>query len=69
VLLLPIIVLSTALQAAAGVSFTAAEMIGPVAGFAILGVLGTWLLLRLLRAVPASASAPNPEAADVDVHV
>jgi hypothetical protein len=68
-LLLPIIVLSTALQAAAGVSFTAAEMTGPVAGFAILGVLGTWLLLRLLRAVPASASAPNPEAAGVDVHI
>jgi hypothetical protein len=53
VLLLPTIVLSTVLQHAAGVSFTAGEVVGPIAGFAVLGVLGCWLLVRLLRSVPA----------------
>jgi hypothetical protein len=49
VLLLPTIAGSTALQAHAGMSFTVAEVVGPVAGF---GVIGAWLLVRLLRAVP-----------------
>jgi len=68
VLLLPTITLSTALQAAAGISFTAAEVAGPVAGFGILGGVGTWLLVRLLRAVPTTAAAAGGEAADVPVH-
>src|SRR3954454_5696418 len=58
VLLLPTITLSTALQAAAGISFTAAQVVGPIAGFGILGGVGSWLLVRLLRAMPATASAP-----------
>jgi hypothetical protein len=57
VLLLPSIALSTVLQIAAGISFTPAEVIGPIAGFAVLGVLGFWLLVRLLRGVPASAAS------------
>jgi hypothetical protein len=69
VLLLPTIALGTALQAAAGVAFTPAEIAGPIAGFALLGVLGTWLLGRLLRAVPASVPALEPEDADAHVHV
>jgi hypothetical protein len=65
VLLLPTIALSTALQAAAGISFTAAQIVGPIAGFGILGGVGSWLLVRLLRAVP-TASAPNAAAVAAD---
>ncbi|MGY1679940.1 hypothetical protein [Geodermatophilus sp. SYSU D01176] len=65
VLLLPTITLSTALQAAAGISFTTAEVIGPIAGFGFLGGVGTWLLVRLLRALPASAVPASGEAAAV----
>ena len=68
VLLLPTISLSTALQAAAGISFTPAEIIGPVAVFGVLGVVGARLLCRLLRAVPSTAPSPDEEAPDVDVH-
>ncbi|GAB3326499.1 hypothetical protein GCM10027451_51850 [Geodermatophilus aquaeductus] len=53
VLLLPTIALSTALQAAAGISFTVPQVVGPIAGFGGLGVVGLRLLTRLLRAVPA----------------
>jgi hypothetical protein len=56
VLLLPTIALSTALRAAAGISFTVPQIVGPIAGFAALGGVGTYLLVRLLRAVPTSAS-------------
>lgn len=52
VLLLPSISLATALQAAAGIAFTPAEVIGPIAGFGVLGAVGARLLVRLLRGVP-----------------
>ena len=52
VLLLPTIALSTALQAAAGISFTTGQVVGPIAGFGVLGAVGARLLVRLLRAVP-----------------
>jgi hypothetical protein len=52
VLLLPTIALSTAMQAAAGISFTTAQVVGPIAGFGMLGGIGARLLIRLLRAVP-----------------
>jgi len=61
VMLLPTITLSTALQAAARISFTAAEVAGPIAGFGILGGVAAWLLVRLLRAVPTMAAAPYAE--------
>lgn len=67
-LLLPTIALSTVLQAAAGVSFTAAEVIGPIAGFGILGTVGARLLLRLLRAVPEAAPTTRAEATGAHVH-
>jgi hypothetical protein len=68
VLLLPTISLATALQVAAGISFTPAEVMGPIAGFAVLGVLGARLLVRLLRAVPTTTPTDN-EVPDVGVHV
>jgi hypothetical protein len=69
VLLLPTIALSTALQAAAGVTFTAAEVIGPIAGFGVLGATASWLLGRLLRAVPTSVPLPESEADRDHVHL
>ncbi len=68
VLLLPSISLATALQAAAGISFTPAQVIGPIAGFGILGAIGARLLIRLLRAVPTRAPALAAGAAGVQVH-
>ena len=68
VLLLPTIAASTALQASAGISFTAAEIIGPIAGFGALGAVGAWLLVRLLRAVPAPPSPVPAEVPHVHVH-
>ncbi len=69
VLLLPTITMSTALQAAAGISFTAAEVVGPIAGFGFLGGVGAWLLVRLLRAVPATTPYTSSGARDDDVLV
>jgi hypothetical protein len=69
VMLLPSIGLSTVLQLTAGISFTPARVVGPIAGFAVLGVLGTWLLVRLLRAVPTSVPVPSREVSVGDVHV
>ncbi len=68
VLLLPSISLATALQVAAGISFTPAQVIGPIAGFGVLGAIGARLLVHLLRAVPTRAPVPTAGAAGVHVH-
>jgi hypothetical protein len=66
VLLLPTIALSTAAQAAAGISFTTAQVVGPIAGFGVLGGIGARLLVRHLQAVPdvrpATADAASARA-------
>lgn len=49
VLLAPQIILGTIFQRSAGVPFTTGEMIGPVAGFVILGLIAAWLLAAILR--------------------
>ncbi len=49
---------------AAGISFTPTPVIGPVAGFGVLGAIGTRLLVRPLSAVPTTA----PEVLGVHVH-
>jgi hypothetical protein len=64
VLMLPTISLGTALQVAAGISFTPTQVIGPIAGSGVLGALGTRLLVRLLSAVPTTA----PEVPGAHVH-
>ncbi len=48
ILLMPYITLATIFQQRAGVNFTPGEMIGPVAGFAVLGLVALWLLVSLL---------------------
>ncbi|MGY1695321.1 hypothetical protein ACI780_10435 [Geodermatophilus sp. SYSU D00814] len=70
VLLLPTIALSTVLQAVAGISFTVPQVVGPIAGFGVLGAVGLRLLTRLLRAVPAvPGPVPPSEVPDEHVHV
>ncbi|MBX2999723.1 MAG: hypothetical protein KF893_14485 [Caldilineaceae bacterium] len=58
VMLLPTITLNTALQRAAGIVFTPAEMIGPIAGFVILGLIAVWVVARVLRALSDPAQVP-----------
>jgi hypothetical protein len=49
VLLLPVITLGTLNQLAAGIVFTTGEIVGPIAGFLVLGLVAIWLLGILLR--------------------
>jgi hypothetical protein len=49
VLLAPCIIAATISQAGAGVSLTPGEIIGPVAGFTLLGAVAIWLLIAVLR--------------------
>ncbi len=51
VLLVPQIILSTIFQRQAGVPFTIGEMVGPMAGFTVLGSVGLWLLVTLLKKI------------------
>jgi len=51
VFLTPYIALATVFQQRAGVNFTPGEMIGPVVGFAILGIVALWLLISLLGSI------------------
>jgi hypothetical protein len=51
VLLAPQIIVSTIFQRSAGVPFTTGEMVGPVAGFVVLGLLGGWLLIAIFRGI------------------
>ena len=49
VLLVPVIILSTIFQRSAGVPLTTGEMIGPVAGFVVLGLIAVWLIIDSKR--------------------
>lgn len=49
VLLLPLIVGGTISQLAAGIEFTPAEIVGPIAGFGLLAVAGTTLLTVIVH--------------------
>jgi hypothetical protein len=51
IMLAPQITLSTLYQKRAGVPFTTAEMIGPVAGFALLGLIAIWLIVNLMGSI------------------
>jgi hypothetical protein len=47
--LLPVILLSSYLQYEQGVIFSPAEVAGPITGFLILGILGIWIMVGILR--------------------
>jgi hypothetical protein len=55
VMLAPMIALQTAFQLRAGESFTAGEIIGPIAGFVTMAILGLWILVSLLRSLDDAA--------------
>jgi hypothetical protein len=55
VMLLPTIILNTVLQSAAGIVFTPAEVIGPISGFLVLGLLAIWIVALILRSLSDSA--------------
>ncbi len=55
IMLAPGIAASTVSQIRVGVSFTPGEVIGPVAGFVILGLLSAWALFGILRGLPEAA--------------
>lgn len=52
ILLVPLIVGGTVSQLSAGIELTPAEFVGPVAGFAVLGVLAVLVLTAILRRAP-----------------
>lgn len=49
IMLLPMITAQTVSQLLAGITFTPAEIIGPIAGFVLLGLCALWVLVILLR--------------------
>lgn len=49
--LAPTIVSQTVFQVQAGVEFTPAEIVGPIAGFLVLGSISAWFLVRLVRRI------------------
>jgi hypothetical protein len=51
VMLLPLITGGTISQIQAGIEFTPAEIVGPIAGFAVLGVAGISVLVAILRRI------------------
>jgi hypothetical protein len=60
VLLGPTFVAQTIGQVRAGVDFSTAEMIGPIAGFGTVAALATWVLISLLRTIDEPAIPPQP---------
>ena len=58
VLLAPTIVGQTVSQLWSGVSLTLPEIAGPTAGFVVLGLIASWLLMALLRGITDTAETP-----------
>lgn len=60
VALTPVIIAQTIAQLAAGITFTTAEIVGPISGFLVLGGTGAVLLGKVLHAVPPALRRPEP---------
>ena len=59
-LLLPLIAIATAFQLDYGIRFTPGEILGPIAGFAIIAALSVWVMAAVLRRLaPEPATAPG----------
>ncbi|MBN1836806.1 MAG: hypothetical protein JW820_13205 [Spirochaetales bacterium] len=52
IMLLPTIILGTASQLRAGITYGVGEIVGPITGFALLGALAVWVLVAILRPLP-----------------
>lgn len=57
-LLAPLIAAQTVSQVVAGVSFSAGQIVGPIAGFSILGLGAVVVTVALLRAISEAAPVP-----------
>ena len=57
-ILAPAIIAQTISQLAAGIDFTPGEVIGPMAGFVVLGAIAAWCLLGLLRPLKVEMGRP-----------
>ena len=53
VMLVPAIIAMTVSQLQAGIAFTTAEWVGPISGFLVLGGIGAWVTVRVLRRIPS----------------
>lgn len=60
VALTPVIIAQTIAQLAAGITFTTAEIVGPISGFLVLGGTAAVLLVKVLHAVPPALRRPEP---------
>lgn len=62
IMLTPLITAQTISQLLAGVTFTSAEIIGPISGFTVLGLVALWVLVILVRNTTdlQVAGAPSP---------
>lgn len=59
VLLAPTIAAQTISQLWSGVTLSTGAIVGPVAGFVVLGLIAAWLLVAVLRGVPDRIAAPT----------
>jgi hypothetical protein len=71
VILAPAIAAQTAFQLSAGESFSAGEVIGPLAGFIVLAVIAVWALLRIFSALGEAprSSGRLPEVLESGQHL
>lgn len=64
VILTPLLVAQTISQLLVGITFTPAEIIGPIMGFAVLGLFALWVMIILLRKMrepgPAQSGQMQP---------
>lgn len=56
-LLLPLITIGTLAQLELGIEFEPPEIVGPIAGFSILAAFASWVIARILRAVPTGGAS------------
>jgi hypothetical protein len=58
-LLMPVITIATIFQLQLGMSFTPAEVIGPIVGFSLLAGSAIWVISVVLRRIPEVSSTPG----------
>jgi hypothetical protein len=68
-MLTPLIVAQTVSQLAAGVTFTPAEVVGPMVGFVVIAAAALWFLIGLLRAPDTAAPTGHAGAHQADAVV
>lgn len=64
ILLGPTIALQTVLQLRAGVTFTPAEIVGPITGFLVVGVMAVWFMWSILRVMDRRPQDVQPRGSD-----